>query len=110
MYCIAAALFVAAANQQFFNAACWCCRGSLGSEFGLQLLVMMPLAYICICTYFALFRCVYTGLASPLSWLSICWAVGPVFAAATRMQSLCHVQTVPCYAWLLLTVPETQAG
>eukprot|EP00882_Tetradesmus_deserticola_P011812 GHRQ01012503.1.p1 GENE.GHRQ01012503.1~~GHRQ01012503.1.p1 ORF type:complete len:656 (+),score=303.76 GHRQ01012503.1:330-2297(+) len=31
-------------------------RGSLGSEWGLQLLVMMPLAYICICTYFALFR------------------------------------------------------
>lgn len=31
-------------------------RGSLGSEGGLQLLVMMPLAYICICTYFALFR------------------------------------------------------
>jgi hypothetical protein len=32
------------------------CRGSEGSEWGMQLLVMWPLAYICICTYFALFR------------------------------------------------------
>eukprot|EP00775_Hariotina_reticulata_P003223 gene3223-3500_t len=31
-------------------------RGSQGSEWGMQLLVMWPLAYICICTYFALFR------------------------------------------------------
>eukprot|EP00879_Flechtneria_rotunda_P003202 GHRR01003425.1.p1 GENE.GHRR01003425.1~~GHRR01003425.1.p1 ORF type:complete len:656 (+),score=226.79 GHRR01003425.1:287-2254(+) len=29
---------------------------SIGSEWGVQLLVMWPLAYICVCTYFALFR------------------------------------------------------
>ncbi len=32
------------------------CRGALGNEWGMQLLVMLPLAYICFCTYFALFR------------------------------------------------------
>lgn len=37
--------------------ACVCChRGAVGSEWGVQLLVMWPLAYICFCTYFALFR------------------------------------------------------
>jgi hypothetical protein len=33
-----------------------CCRSAVGSEWGVQLLVMWPLAYICFCTYFALFR------------------------------------------------------
>lgn len=32
------------------------CRGAVGSDWGVQLLVMWPLAYICFCTYFALFR------------------------------------------------------
>lgn len=31
-------------------------RGAVGSEWGVQLLVMWPLAYICFCSYFALFR------------------------------------------------------
>lgn len=32
------------------------CSRALESAWGLQLLVAMPLAYICTCTYFALFR------------------------------------------------------
>lgn len=32
------------------------CRGATGDVWGVQLLVLWPLAYICWCTYFALFR------------------------------------------------------
>ena len=31
-------------------------RGAMPSELGVHLLTTLPLAYICVCTYFALFR------------------------------------------------------